>query len=122
MPDNNYQLMTKRDLLNTVLTSSYKFDIETGKIFGQTGKRIIPYPNDEGHLFVRIYWKGKRKACAVHRLIWMAATRSSIPEGFEVHHRDNDTSHNPFYNLMCVHKMDHDKFHKEHFEENDVPF
>lgn len=124
MPDRCYKLMTKRDLLALVKKGPYHIDTESGLVFNAKGHQLATYPNDDGHLFVRVYWNGKRKAIAVHRLVWMAATGCTIPEKFEVHHRDADPENNAFYNLMCVHEMDHRKFHEEHYEESDeeVPF
>lgn len=112
--------MNKRDLLEFVKKGPYLIDIDEGIIYNSRGHELSTYANDDGHLFVRIYWNGKRKAIAVHRLVWMAATKSTIPEKFQVHHRDGDTENNSFTNLMCVHEMDHRKFHEEHYEE--IPF
>lgn len=122
MPDNSYKLMNKRELLQLVKKGPYTFDIDEGVICNKHGKQLKAYTNEEGHMFVRVYWKGKRKACAVHRLIWMAATGCTIPKKFEIHHRDTDVAHNSFENLMCVHELDHRKFHAEHYEDDDIPF
>lgn len=111
--------MTKRELLRLLLSEHYSVDIHAGTIRNQKGNLLKAYPNEEGHLFVRLYKDGKRKASAVHRLVWMYATRSTIPKEFEIHHRDRDTSNNAFENLLCVHRLDHIKFH---VSEEEVPF
>jgi hypothetical protein len=39
--------------------------------------------------FVSVCSKGKKKAIAVHRLVWIAGHRSLVPEGFDVHHKNS---------------------------------
>lgn len=67
---------------------------------------------------VRIYYGKARRAVAVHKLVWMEHTRAAVPEGFEIHHWDEDTTHNAFDNLLCLHSLDHRKFHVS----EEVPF
>jgi len=35
-----------------------------------------------------------------------------IPQGFEIHHRDENPENNDFENLICVHQIDHNKLHR----------
>jgi hypothetical protein len=69
-------------------------------------------------LRVRLYWKSKRRYIEFHRLVWMARTLSSIPTGWEIHHRNGDQEDNRWENLYCLHPEDHKKLHRvnEHAE------
>lgn len=120
MTDSNYKLMNQKDILQTIRKGIYAVNITTGTVNNVSGKELSFYQAEDGHLFVRLYHNGKRKAIAVHRLVWMCATKSTIPKDYEVHHIDGDPTNNTFENLMCVHKLDHRKFHRALL--NDVPF
>ena len=76
--------------------------------------------NEQGHRYLRVYGSRKYKAIAEHRAVWMMTTNSVIPYGWEIHHIDGDVTNNLFDNLMCLHHLDHDKFHKAYTRE--VPF
>lgn len=47
----------------------------------------------------------------VARLVWMAGSGRTIPKGFEVHHRDELNSSDGWPNLICLHRLDHQKMH-----------
>lgn len=79
------------------------------------------YKNVNGYYRVYLYYEGKRRFISVHSIVWMAHTRFPIPHRFQVHHRDRDKSNNEFRNLMCIHKLDHDKFHEEGYD-GETPF
>lgn len=112
--------MNQRDILRAIRVA-YVVCTDTGAVRRRANNRPVrPYvANDEGHLYVRLYFMGRRKSMAVHRLVWMAATGVTIPYGFEIHHRDEDTQNNQFSNLLCLHRLDHQKFHENVVE---VPF
>ena len=74
--------------------------------------------SDIGDPRVDLYYEGKRKSCHVSNLVWMSRTGSIVPEGFEIHHIDEDPTNNNWNNLICVHSMDHVKLHNE----ESVPF
>jgi hypothetical protein len=122
MSDKHYSLMDEQELLELVLTGPYNVCIQTGVITNGGGLPLNPYPNKEGHLFVRMYYNGKRKTSAVHRLVWRAATGCVIPKEYEVHHIDGDVNNNRFNNLLCLHRLDHRKLHSPNDTEDDVPF
>jgi len=62
----------------------------------------------------------------------MAGADCTIPEGWEVHHEDEDKTNNSFVNLFCLHPEDHKKVHgkwnkwsesdAEFAGEDDIPF
>jgi hypothetical protein len=108
------EVMRAHFILMLLRRGIYRVDTDTGLVYGQKGELITLVPSGpEGYLFVRLYWASKRKAIAVHRLVWMARTGRPIPPGFEVHHRDTDTQRNAFSNLLCLHELDHRKLHQE---------
>lgn len=47
---------------------------------------------------------------ALHRVIWEEAN-GPIPDGFEIHHVDEDKTHNCLTNLECLSKPDHTRLH-----------
>jgi hypothetical protein len=80
-----------------------------------------------GRAWVRLYWNGRRKQIMFAKLVWMAHTRRVVPTGFEIHHRDLDRRNDRWGNLVCVHELDHRKFHGQGAElplpdTEDIPF
>ena len=123
MPDSAYSgTLTPTDIIATFDTV-FSVDVNDGSVRRlSNGRTIRPYiGNPEGHAFVRLYHGKRRKTIAVHRLVWMFATRAEIPPKFEIHHRDHDTANNAFDNLVCVHYLDHRKLHADD-DADDVPF
>jgi hypothetical protein len=58
-------------------------------------------------------------SCAV----WLAGARRPIPKGFEIHHRNTDTSDNRWLNLFCLFGKDHSKLHNGDLLDDDkTPF
>lgn len=106
--------------------SPYVVGLHNGVVYSNRQGRLSPLftfsGNDENHVYVRLYRQNKSKALAVHRLVWMVGTGSIIPPGWEVHHRDKDTSHNWFRNLFCLHPVDHRKLHDGDLIEDAIPF
>ena len=47
----------------------------------------------------------------VHRLIWEAFYGKEIPEGYDIHHADNNKLNNAIQNLQCVEHSKHAAFH-----------
>jgi len=113
MPDNRYtSRLTDRDIYRLFKKGRYTANLETGEIFLASGKPVATYiGNNEGHLYLRLYGFKKRRATAVHRVIWILGAKQSIPKGFEVHHRNKITSDNRWTNLFCLHRRDHAKLH-----------
>lgn len=101
------------------------FSIEDGEVYSKTGRKLIQRINkrkrcEHGDPRVDLYYGGKRASINVSHLVWMWHTNALIPDGFEIHHRDEDPTNNDFSNLLAVHPMDHNKLHSDANEE--VPF
>lgn len=112
--------LNHRDIIRLLREKKYR--VKNGKVQSKKGNRWcdLHEQNMNGYRFVWLYGNGKRRKIGVHSMVWMSVTHFPIPHRFEVHHRDLDKSHNLFDNLMCIHKLDHDKFHQEHH--NNTPF
>lgn len=127
MPDKQYkERLTDRDILKLLHLGRYKVDLDTGEVFQGNGKPLKAYEgNEEKHLWVRLYGFKKRKAIAVHRLVWLAGAGRPIPKGFQIHHRNLDTQDNRWSNLFCLHERDHRKLHSGpggDLIDEDIPF
>src|SRR5271157_3145611 len=60
----------------------------------------------------RVYFKGWREGVKTYLHIAMWESKfGEIPKGFEVHHRDGDSSHNEFENFELIKVRDHRKHH-----------
>lgn len=116
--------LTDVEVLELLRLKIYEVDLETGRVFGTTikGRRVEVKQEVNGkagdYLGIRIKCKGRRRKIAVHVLVWMAGTLSIRPTNWQVHHLDENPLNNTFTNLICLHPMDHQKFHAE----DETPF
>lgn len=53
-----------------------------------------------------------RKRILVHRLIWECANGCDIPDGYDVHHIDEDKGNNSIYNLELIEHKEHVRLHQ----------
>lgn len=115
--------MRRRNKYGLILTwlgeGRYQVDIETGEVKNRKGHNLKTYffnKDRRKRKYVRLRPAEDKKASikiSVHRLVWVAATGSYIPEGWEVHHIDGNPRNNAFSNLVCVHPTDHLKLHRK---------
>ena len=104
--------MTPREVMTALRRKVYTVDLSTGAVTRTaTGRVVTPYLKKGGRKLIRLYVAGKVKAMHVARLVWMAGAGRTIPKGFEVHHRDDDSSSDAWDNLICLHRLDHHKVH-----------
>lgn len=104
------------------------FQIECGSII-KNGRELAQRINkrnrsERGDPRVDLYHDKKRRSCNVSHLVWMQHTGRVLPDGFEIHHRDENPLNNCFSNLICVHSLDHEKLHYQSVtvSEDEVPF
>jgi hypothetical protein len=98
---------------------SYLVETGEGNVYSASGDplKIVTH---RGHRYVRLFDGDAATKIAVARVVWMAVVGEPPPEGFEVHHRDDNPRNDGWDNLLCVHKLDHKKLHETPDEE--VPF
>lgn len=114
--------VTKQDVLDWLQDGT--FTIADGQIYTRDGRALVQRMNkrrrcEHGDPRVDLFHGGRRKSMHVSHLIWMWGTNCTIPDGFEIHHRDEDPNNNDFNNLLCLHAIDHAKLHAV---EDDTPF
>ena len=79
------------------------------------GFKFARYPESERNSD-RVYftgwvvWNGKRKKERLHRFIWMVEN-GDIPNGYHIHHADENPLNNTLGNLDCIKGFDHLSFH-----------
>lgn len=95
--------MTDQDILDRILDGSLEVVIHTAKVFSngkelkQTSKTHRDGPQRGTYRFVEVAKDKLKKKIAVHRLVWMAAHKTTIPEGHDIDHRvsqDDDSIDN----------------------------
>jgi hypothetical protein len=71
------------------------------------GVRYYRYPDAEKESDRRYF---KRQGACLHRVVWEYAN-GPIPEGYQVHHKDIDTSNNELENLELLPVLEHMRLH-----------
>ena len=67
---------------------------------------------------------GRKKPKGLHVSVWEFHTGKTVPKGYVIHHKDENTLNNEFSNLECLSRSEHSKHHplknpekqKEHLE------
>lgn len=114
MPRKEYnQRLTDEELIGLVASGKYSVDIDLGEVRGRNGQLLFTYcgSNRSTTPYVRLYDQPKYRTLPVSRLVWIIATQSPIPQGFDIHHEDLDDKNNQFENLFALHTLDHSKKH-----------
>jgi hypothetical protein len=113
--------MTDETLLGLLAAGTYTVDADTGRVYARGDARPLSTFGAKRRRFVRLHHDRTRRGIAVARLVWVSVARCPVPPGFEVHHRDEDSGNDAWTNLICLHKLDHQKVHAGRAEEP-VPF
>lgn len=115
--------ISEAEVLDAIRDGAFRVDLDTGEVTTASGRRLVPFSNrTDRRRFVRLHMGGRRRGIAVARLVWMAATMRLIPEGFEIHHEDEDCGNDARRNLICLHPDDHRKVHGQAVSTEEVPF
>ena len=56
---------------------------------------------------------GRRRTIVRNKLVWLSGARREVPDGFEIHHRDENRLNDEWSNLICIYGDDHRKLHDE---------
>ena len=115
--------VTRQEVLDWLQEGA--FTISDGEVYTRAGRKLVQRINnrrrcEHGDPRVDLKYLGKRKSMHVSHLVWMWHTSATIPDGWEVHHRDEDPTNNNFENLLCLHPIDHAKMHPG--TKDDTPF
>lgn len=125
MSDKRYQeKMTDEQVLDLLKVEKYRVDLVTGEVFNSKDEKLSIYYGKLDRKYVRLYdGRKSRREISLPKLIWMFGTKSIVPDGFEIHHRDTYSENNNFNNLICLHRRDHQKLHGYSLVDNsEVPF
>lgn len=83
-------------------------DVEEGKIWSKSRNKYIGNADDKGYLSIT---DKCNKHLRVHRVIWMCVN-GDVPDGYQIHHIDHNTSNNSINNLELVEEHEHKREHK----------
>lgn len=122
-----FRKLTKEDVLRLFREGKYAVNLEEGVIVNRDGSRIANFraghaKSSKGHFWVYLYDAGARIGLPTAHAVWMFATQSVVPAGFEIHHDDEDAENDRWDNLLCLHSKDHDKKHGYSTAANATPF
>ncbi len=119
-------MITHAEIIDLIRRGIYKVDLDTGIVSKRNGKPLYVEPAGRTKQYprVRLCSGGRRRKLPVAHVVWLAGSGTSIPEGFEIHHRDTNVDHNWWSNLFCLFDLDHRKLHngKPDLLEEETPF
>lgn len=91
--------------------SDYEIDIENGTIYSYRSNSTIGHLNNDGYMCTTLYDdNGKRSTIRHHRIIW-EVTNGKIPNGYDIHHIDENRSNNTITNLEMIESSTHKRNH-----------
>lgn len=93
MATRKFKRLTNRKILTLFRQGLYR--LEDGAVLNLSGKKITIYKCHRGYKWVRLYFKGGRRAVPVHRIIWMLANGRTIPPGHFIHHKRGKEHEHP---------------------------
>lgn len=114
MPRKSYTgKLSRAEVLDLLNSGRYIIDIDLGEIYKRNKEPLYTFTNSQSdHRWVRLFKHPKYKCIPVSHAVWMFASQTIIPEGWEVHHIDTDPANDSFKNLMCLYPTDHRKLHQ----------
>ena len=85
--------------------------------FSLRGPKFQPYQEYDGKKFTLrnngYYSLTKSDRCLMHRYVW-EKERGKIPDGWDIHHKDEKKSNNHIDNLECLPKSEHTRLYSPH--------
>lgn len=105
---------TRAEVIELFNSGKYRVCLESGRVYHKSGRELYTYTNEKtDHPWVRLFKRPKYVTICISHVVWMVATQTVLPGGWQVHHRDADPTNNAFSNLMALHPMDHSKLHAD---------
>lgn len=82
--------------------SMYEVNAEEGTVFSLFSKKFVGHPDNDGYIKLTLTDdNGKQHPFQKHRFIW-EAVNGQIPEGYDIHHCDENKENCAISNLSCV--------------------
>lgn len=114
------------DVVSLLKSGAYTVNPATAEVRNRRGQIIGGFlcgREGKKYRYVRVHGKAPDgrlgvKTLPVSKLVWISVTRREVPKGFQLHHRDRDTTNDSWPNLLCVHELDHVKLHAADAPEN----
>lgn len=116
--------ITDQEVIGLLKDGRYSVCPDTGEVRprGRNKPLSVFRASKQDRTFVRLYiGKRRRRGIVISKLVWMSVTLEVVPTGWEVHHRDFDRTNNAWSNLVCLHKLDHRKYHNGYSDEEPIP-
>lgn len=102
--------LTDAGILEKINAGELVVDIEHAIAYSN-GKELAVTTRSRGdngnrgcYRFVKICWQGKQKKIALHRLVWMFASKQLIPDWADVDHINGSAAGDGIGNLMLLRK------------------
>lgn len=123
-PDQYNEPLSDLAILGLLHEGRYRVDLEAGVVLSRHGKPLCVTRSGrtENYWYVRLYRVPHVIHAPVARVVWLAGNDYPLPDGFEIHHLDEDPSNNAFSNLVALSERDHRKMHAAAAELDEVPF
>lgn len=77
------------------------------------------YPDRGNYQYLRLHHRGRRRAVALHRAVWIAHNQQLLPDGAEVHHVRGKWAGNGIGNVKPLGHVEHmaEHYDRDEFEE-----
>lgn len=116
-PRRVYAPLTDANILVLILSGEIVVDVENGLAWREDKgllrrTKLKARSCHRNYLHVYIYWKGKRKSIALHKLVWMAANRQLVPDGYHIDHGAEGKAVNGIHNLFPKLRQEHEWYHE----------
>jgi len=97
--------LTDEDILARLIEGTLSVDIVKAEVYSGDRKLSVREA-DRGsrgrYRFVEICRNGKKKAIALHRIVWMAVTKRLIPDDKDIDHIRGSVAGDGISNLRCI--------------------
>ena len=82
------------------------------EVFGRTVTAFLIGRKQTPRYGFSLRRNGRRRTIRRAKLVWLSGARRLIPDGFEIHHKDENRLNDEWSNLICIYGDDHRKLHE----------